>query len=75
MAALKPPATSDDYTVLQRKRLAEAVLQGFCDGALISSAQGNTLTGWVGKAQAAGYIPGGLSDIGLQNTPIGGNNT
>lgn len=70
----KPPSSASEYTKLQRKRLAEAVLQGYADGALISSAQGNTLTGWEGKAEAAGYIPDQGSDIFLQDLPVKGNN-
>lgn len=60
---------------LIRQRFADAVVQGYADGALLSQASAATIEGYYDTAVAAGYQPGILPDVGIQDLPIAGKNS
>jgi len=70
----KPPATATNRVKLLRKRLAEAVLQGYADTAFVSHTDFNTAEGLYDTAASNGYRPGIPADSVIQDLPIKGNN-
>lgn len=61
----KPPSTASAATMLQRKQVAQAVMQGYLDSAISSD---------LSTAKTNGYIPDQVSDFHPDNAPIAGVN-